>query len=221
MSIVIWTGTNTEVGKSFTAAAMARALTMSGKKVIAIKPVESGCDGTRLEDGVLLAQATGQDEPAQALVRLVKPVAPPVAAEEEGVDLHISSWVRTIRQAEADVVFVEGAGGLLSPITWDRTILDLAVTLSASVVVVCANELGTLNHTCLTLDVLSRRHVNVLGVLMNHPVAERSDDASVESNVASLKRLVDDLPVLGLPHVSSWEQLVDHVRPALDWFDTE
>ncbi len=222
---IVVTGTDTEVGKTFAAAAFARALVRSGKRVVAIKPVESGCNDARggPEDGEVLARATGQSLPARALTRLEIPVAPPLAAQMEGVELDPASWITVIRAAaqDADVVLVEGAGGLLSPICWDVTILDIARELDARALLVAADRLGTLNHTMLTLEVMRARGVEALGVILN--AAERPEeaktasDASTGTNAQSLRRLRPGLPILEVPHYARWEDAVPALAAAASW----
>ena len=171
--IILVTGTDTGVGKTVVAAGVARCLASRGVRVVAIKPVESGClaEATNTEDGVILARATGQLEPKAALTRLRNPVAPPVAADREGVRLDSRRWLERIRKLSetADIVLIEGAGGLLSPLSWDDTARDLALRLDANVIVVASDRLGTLNHILLTLEVLEKSDVPVLGVVFSAP----------------------------------------------------
>jgi dethiobiotin synthetase len=224
---VVVTGTDTEVGKTFCGAAFARALVRAGKRVVAIKPVESGCNDARggPEDGELLARATGQTQPERALTRLEIPVAPPLAAQMEGVELSVAPWLEVIRAAHAgaDVVLVEGAGGLLSPLCWDTTIVDLARELDAPALLVAADRLGTLNHTMLTLEVLRARGVDTLGVVLNttEPAdpARAAADASLGTNAQSLRRLRPDLPILEVPHHARWEDAVGALAAAAAWVD--
>jgi dethiobiotin synthase len=180
--IVMVTGTDTGVGKTFVACRLARALTGAGRRVLAVKPVESGCgpEPTDSEDGVLLARATGQSAPLAAFVRLRLPVAPPVAADREGVVLDHDEWCREIRtlSREAEIVLVEGAGGLLSPLTWETTALDLARDLEASALVIAPDRLGTINHTLLTLSALKSEGIPVLGVVFSIRIAGAVGEAT-------------------------------------------
>jgi len=82
ISLVI-TGTDTGVGKTWVGRVLSHALVAAGRRVVAVKPVETGCGnpGSHLEDGALLAAATGQAEPRAALHRFAAPVAPALAAE--------------------------------------------------------------------------------------------------------------------------------------------
>jgi dethiobiotin synthetase len=201
--IVLVTGTDTGVGKTVVAAGLARRLVARGLRVVAVKPVESGCsvppgDG---EDGVVLARATGQAEPAAALTRLSAPLAPPVAADREGVSLDPRAWCAAVRRlsAGADVVLVEGAGGLLSPLAWGFTAPDLARELGAAALVVAADRLGTLNHALLTLAALRAAEVPVLGVVFSAPCAP---DDSTGTNGDALARVEPSLRIARVPRLA-------------------
>ena len=211
--ILLVTGTDTEVGKTFTAAALAVALRRLGRSVLAIKPVESGGeqqpDGQ--QDGQLLAQASGQRWPLAALTRLQAPLAPPIAAQLEGATLQPHAWIEQVRAwaPQADWTLLEGAGGLLSPLTWDHTALDLARALDARALVVAANRLGCINHTLMTCALLRAAHVTPLAVILND--AQDAQDASAPWNEQALRRLLEGAafgsPALFYaPRASSWQE---------------
>ena len=200
--ILVITGTDTGVGKTVVSAGLAKALVARGVATVAIKPVESGIDELtpHEEDGAHLARATGQAAPSQAVTRLGAPVAPPVAAELEGVTLDDGVWTRAVMEASmtADFVIVEGAGGLLSPLAWDTTLLDLAGVWGADAVVVASNKLGVINHTRLTLTALRDSGIRPRAVVLSECP---SSDPSIVSNAESLRRLEPGLPVLELPRL--------------------
>src|SRR3954466_352431 len=83
------TGTDIGVGKTWVACALGRALRDAGKAVVAIKPVETGCSGPagKSGDGVRLARATGQSQPAHAILRLPDPVTPVISSERAGAEI--------------------------------------------------------------------------------------------------------------------------------------
>ena len=215
MNIVCVTGTDTEVGKTLVTAALGAALAARGKSVVAIKPVESGVAEARQEDGVLLAEATGQTSPTAALTRLSEPLAPPLAADRQGVRLDPAAWAATVTGLArgVDVTLVEGAGGLLSPLTWSKTLRDLAVGWRARALVVAPDQLGTLNHTLMTLELLDKAGVTPVGVVMN---TIRSD-SSTGSNAAALKRVRPFLEVAAVPRVRAWQRAVPAMEPVVDW----
>jgi dethiobiotin synthetase len=217
---VLITGTDTGVGKTVVGYGLARRLAEGGSRVLAVKPVESGCAGppADTEDGVLLARASGQEEPRAALVRLSRPVAPPVAADAEGVSLDHEDWCREIRRREAghDVVIVEGAGGLLSPLTWRATALDLARRLEAAALVVAPDRLGTLNHTLLTVSALEREGVPLLGVVLVAPAAA---DESTGTNADALRRCGGVDRIAELPRLGRIEESSEHLEAVARWLE--
>lgn len=168
------TGTDTGVGKTTVACAILAAARARGLTVDAIKPVETGCSadaGGQLHpaDAVALARAAGQDQP-RALQLFAAPLAPAVAAELEGravdVDLLVEGVARA-RAAAPDLLLVEGAGGLLVPLTAHLDMAGFAVQLGLPLLVVARDGLGTINHTLLTLEAAARRGLTVAGVVLN------------------------------------------------------
>ncbi|MEX0610640.1 MAG: dethiobiotin synthase [Pirellulales bacterium] len=191
------TGTGTGVGKTYVAALIARALRETGRSVGVYKPVASGCesrDGRLISpDAVALWEAAGRPGTLEHVCpqRFAAPLAPHLAARAEGrrVDARLlREGVRFWREA-SDVVIVEGAGGLMSPMSDDDYNADLAAEFGYPLVVVAANELGTINSTLQTLITANayRDGLNVAGVVLNSPT-NRRDDPSVNSNADELAR---------------------------------
>jgi dethiobiotin synthetase len=217
---ILVTGTDTEVGKTVVSCALARALVRKGLRVLAIKPVESGTgeDPAPDEDGVRLARATGQENPAAALVRLRTPVAPPVAADLDGVRLDHVAWCEAIRDlgGSNDIVLVEGAGGLLSPLTWESTARDLAVDLGAEALVVAPDALGCLNHVLMTLEILEAAGVPLLGVVFS---ALTAPDDSTGKNAEALRRFSGLSRIASLPRLDDPDAAADHLADVANWLD--
>ena len=189
-NVVVITGTDTGVGKTWVTIAIARALLKSGARVVAIKPVETGCGATERarEDGVRLAEATGQAEPREALIRLAAPLAPVLAAEREGLTIDFDDLLIRIESysANADIVLLEGVGGLLAPITWEWCLVDIAQALEARAVLVASDRAGSVNHALLTLGALELASVPVTDVVLTSPDVP---DASTGTNDAAIARL--------------------------------
>jgi dethiobiotin synthetase len=202
--IIFVTGTDTGVGKTFVGAALLAALSRAGRNVVGVKPVETGCGGaiSPEEDGAILAAASGQSSPRAALTRLRMPVAPPIAADAEGAALSLDTWYDAIDRLseQHDLVLVEGAGGLLSPLTWRANLRDLIVTTNGRALVVASDRLGTINHVLLTLEALGRF---ALGVVLSAPAAP---DASTESNAAALRKLLPDVRLASIARHRSWQE---------------
>lgn len=218
--IIVVTGTDTEIGKTMVTAGLARALRDRGVDVRAIKPVESGTevDVQPGEDGVILAQATGQGAPEQALVRLREPLAPPVAADIDGVALDMDAWCDEIHAYAqgAEVVLVEGAGGLLSPLTWQHTARELAQKLDASVLVVAPDTLGTLNHTLLVLDALGHADLPICGVVFSAPAEA---DSSTGRNAGTLREFAGMERIAELGRVADFAEAAEQLDAACAWLD--
>lgn len=215
---VLITGTDTGVGKTLVTAALARALASEGRSVVAIKPIESGCRGGEVsdEDGAILAAASGQTAPRAALARLLKPVAPALAADVEGVEIDFARILEDVAEyaATAEVTLIEGAGGLLSPLTWTNTALDIALRLRAPVLVVGADRLGTLNHLLLTMRELQAARVPIAGIVMS---AAGTADDSTGTNADAIARVSGCGRVFSLPRVDGYETASSLMSPVLQW----
>jgi dethiobiotin synthetase len=211
------TGTDIGVGKTWVACAIARALRDSGKQVVAIKPVETGCNGppAEAEDGVRLARATGQRQPAHAIVRLPGSLAPALSSERAGAEIDFDALVLKIERfgEGADLTLVEGAGGLLAPITWEWNMADVARALGAGALVVAADRAGTINHTLLTISALELAGIPCAGVVLTRP----EQDPTPGENAAAIARLSGIERVVTLPQVADQATSPASVGPLLEW----
>jgi dethiobiotin synthase len=166
--ILVVTGTDTDVGKTVVTAALVATLRAAGLGVTAYKPTQTGV--TPDEPGDMAEVGRLTEAPTSEGVRLRAPMAPRPAAALEGATLptladHVSVAHRLGR--EHDHVVVEGAGGLLVELTEaGETLADLACSLDAATVLVARSALGTLNHTMLTREALSHRHIPLLGTVI-------------------------------------------------------
>lgn len=207
------TGTDTGVGKTIIAGGIAAWLREKGVDTGVMKPAESGCrrENSRLvpEDALFLREmAACQDE--MELInpyRLEQPLAPALAAEREGVEIRL----KVIQEAyytlasRHQIVIVEGAGGLLVPLTPDCFMADLAKKLgNLPLLVVTRALLGTINHTLLTLYYAQREKLPVLGIVMNHTSPPQGLAESL--NPGALQRW-GGVPFLGsMPFLPSLDQ---------------
>ena len=202
MGALFVTGTDTGVGKTFVGCALAHAWRAAGRRVGVVKPVETGVEGEP-EDARALATAAGDASPLDDVCpyRFRAPLAPSVAAALEGrtVDVDRIAALITRRAGTVDVLLVEGAGGLLVPITGTTTWLDLVVRLRLPMLLVAANRLGTVNHSALTARVAASAGVAMLGFVLSQP--GRETDVSAASNAETIAA-VTGLGCLGvLPHL--------------------
>lgn len=153
---VVVTGTDTSVGKTVVTAALAVAHEVAGRRVAVVKPAQTGVLPGEPGDIETIVDLTGATD-VHELTRLDLPLAPESAARAVSARLPtIADHARAIRAIDADVVLVEGAGGLLVRLDLDGgTLRDLAAELGAEVVLVAREGLGTLNHIALTLAALA------------------------------------------------------------------
>ena len=194
--IIVITGTDTGVGKTVLTAWLAAHLRAEGARVAALKPI---CSGGR-EDARALHRALGGaltlDEINPWHFRA--PLAPLLAARKEHRRVQLKKVIAHIRSIARrfDIVLVEGAGGLLSPLGDKFSTRDWITALRTEVVVVGRNQLGVVNHLRLTLEALpTTTGARTKIVLMSPP---RADTAS-RTNLALVKELLPAQPVVALP----------------------
>jgi dethiobiotin synthetase len=204
VGFVLVTGTGSGVGKTWVTQALARTLMQAGQRVLAVKPVEVGCDShsAKREDGAVLAAATGQTAPRSALIRFGAALPPALAAgpDAEPVDFDALLLQLEPLRAEADVVLLEGTGGLLTPITWEWNAVELARSLGAGALVVGRDGEDTLNQMLLTLSALELGGVDLHGVVLTAPA---EPDTTTGLNAGAISRLS------GLDRVISVERVAD------------
>ncbi len=179
---VFVTGTDTGVGKTLVAAALAHHLRQAGLRVGVMKPLETGVatPETVGDDAALLRWAADCAAPITQIapVRLRAPLAPAIAAHKEKVFIDFGALVEASRQLrrDHDFVIVEGAGGLMVPVAGGLLIADLARAMNLPLLVVCRPGLGTINHTLLTLYAARTMELPLAGFLINN-MPERPDEA--------------------------------------------
>lgn len=172
MRVIVVTGTDTGVGKTVVTAALARAYTDAGLRVSVVKPTQTGVAPGDPGDVDEVARLGGVSD-VHEIVRLRDPLAPDTAARREQVRLPtVTEHAAYVAALDADLVLVEGAGGLLVRLDGaGHTLADLACALQSTglpvtTVVVTRSGLGTLNHTALTADALRARGIPAAGLVI-------------------------------------------------------
>jgi len=188
------TATDTEVGKTVIAGAIADWFRRRGARVAVLKPVATGCvhrrEGLVSEDAEFLAHCGDVRFPLDVICpnRYAEPLSPNVAAERAGVPMDWDAVQRSIDlMSTADVLIVEGVGGVMAPVDVKHTVLDLAQWLDAPTVIVTRPGLGTINHTSLTASALRSVDVRVAGVVVNRYPADRASVAE-ETNLRQIEK---------------------------------
>ncbi|MFB6899187.1 dethiobiotin synthase [Streptomyces hydrogenans] len=197
MSIVVVSGTGTEIGKTVVTAAVAAAAVAAGRTVAVLKPAQTGLAPDERGDADEVVRLSGAKTSAE-LARYPEPLAPGTAARRARMPQVGAESVAEAAHAlaaEHDLVLVEGAGGLL--VRFDDeggTLADTARLLGAPVLVVVPAGLGTLNSTALTGEALRARCIEQLGVVVGSWPAE--PDLAARCNLADLPEAAD-APLLG------------------------
>ena len=228
------TGTNTEVGKTYVTGLIARCLVRAGHRVGVYKPAASGCrraEGRLVaDDAVAVWEAAGRPGRLEEVCPqcFAAPLAPHLAARAEGKRLDEELLVSGIEvwQKRSDVVLVEGAGGLLSPLGRRLYVADLAARFGFPLIVVVPNELGMINQTLQTVfaaehfdggsDGGSGSVLSVAGVVMNTPSEELCDEASADVSRGGNRR---ELALhCGPPILAEVGWRSDRFDADIDWF---
>jgi dethiobiotin synthetase len=183
------------------AAALITALRARGVRALGFKPVETGLATGEEPDSAFLARASGEhNDSVKPLLQLSEPLAPAVAAERAGVTLdtdEIQARIARLRRDGYSLV-VEGAGGVMVPLAWGYTVLDLAHACGLDAVVVARAGLGTLNHVAMTVMVLQSRGIPIRGVVLNGRKPE--PDLAESTNAASLAKMLYGIRTVEIPH---------------------
>ena len=214
------TGTDTDVGKTFVTALIARKLRHDGVRVGVCKPA---CSGAELLDGQPVWQDVEQLATAAAVEdhnlicrqKFLAPLAPPVAANQVGktVDEGVCQQTVSDWDGRCDLLLVEGVGGLLCPLTENSDIADFAAWTGFPLIVVARLGLGTINHTLMTLECAAQRGLRVAGVLLSD--GDRlSETPAGRTNADELESRIE-VPLLGIvPFEADSVRLRDGITPA-------
>ncbi|MDD3353654.1 dethiobiotin synthase [Zoogloea sp.] len=202
MSAYFIAGTDTEIGKTFVTCSLLHAARSRGLRAVGMKPIAAGADrvnGELINEDAARLRSAGSFDPGLALLNpycLASPIAPHIAAAEEGIVLELSPIVEALStlQAQAELVLVEGVGGFRVPLRDDYDTADLARDLGLPVILVVGMRLGCISHALLTVEAIQARGLKIAGWLANQvdPAMLRFDE-----NVAALRQRIG-APLLGM-----------------------
>lgn len=218
------TGTDTRVGKTMVAGALAAWAHHHGIRVGVMKPVETGIPaapgGRELTDARFLGIcAGGGQEPNELnLYSFRLPAAPSVSSRAENRRISIPRIKRAVNALSKrySMIIVEGAGGLHVPISGRYTMADLAKDLSMPVILVAGNKLGAINHTILSIDCLLQMKIKIAGIIFN--TTAPGGGIAEKSNPETVRRLRPGLPYLGtLPYDKKLNKNFPDAAALLDW----
>ena len=169
------TGTDTGVGKTLIAGAIAKILHKAGKNVGVFKPIATGCKKTKKgfigQDAQFLARCASSESEIDLInpVTFKMPAAPFACEKAENKKVDLKKIADAYKQIckNSDFIIVEGIGGIKVPITDRFDVLDLARAFKLPVVIVARSKLGTINHTLLTIDAVRSAGLLLAGVVIN------------------------------------------------------
>lgn len=224
------TGTDTGAGKTVVTAALTSILRGNGIDAVPMKPVQTGC---ALRDGKLVAHdlefclsVTGiRPDPAEldlmSPFRFEPACSPHLAASMAGKTLSVAGILKSFRAlaGKHPAVIVEGAGGVLVPLSESETMLDLIRAIGLPVIVSARAGLGTINHTMLTLNELRRASLEVAGVVFT--TVDVGDDPGIVSDNRAVIERMGKVQVLGvLPHSRKFAEMAKYPDAFRMWSAT-
>ena len=164
---------------------------------------------------MLLAQATGQAHPTHAIFRVTEPVPPALASDRSGITIDFDALVLKLERYadDADYLLIEGVGGLLTPMTWEWNMVDVAKALGACVLVVAVDRVGAINGTLLALSALELAGVTCAGVLLTTP---ESADQTTGVNGPAIARLSGLDRVVTAPR-TAYPDRTEAMRTVVGW----
>ncbi|PJA77832.1 MAG: dethiobiotin synthase, partial [Nitrospirae bacterium CG_4_9_14_3_um_filter_51_5] len=185
------TATDTGVGKTTITASLVLALQKKGHRVGVMKPVETGIDPQQPEtsDTGRLQSLLSPPPPFASicLYAFRQPLAPLTCARVAGTSIdvaRIATAFHVVRQQHS-VFFVEGVGGVFTPLSPTHTIRDLIVTLNLPAVIVGRTSLGSVNHLLLTLEALQCAGIKPCGIILNDSMPTTSTESLIQQRTST------------------------------------
>ena len=203
MKTLFISGIDTDIGKTIITTALACALSAIGKKVAVFKPIQTGAtkkvENNWISPDLEFVQKYCPEAITQYSYCFELPATPALAAKEAGIIISfekIKADYKAISK-EVDIVLVEGAGGLFVPICSGKTIADLIKFLNIPTLLVSANQLGTINQTCLSAFYAKSLGINLSGFLFSGKDQARHTQESVMQSNANFIIEYSGIPFLG------------------------
>ncbi len=215
------TGTDTSVGKTLIAGAIARIITDKGLKVGVFKPIATGChrswEGPVSYDTEFLCHCSNSDLSLSTItpVGFLTQATPVVCATQEGKPTDFEQIARAYREIceHSDIVIAEGIGGVRVPLTMEFDLLDLAVEFGLPVVIVARVKRGMINHILMTIDCVRATKLKIAGIVINGYNATES--TMVEETAEEVISQCSGVEILS---VVPFDETIDIKEPSLGKF---
>ncbi len=221
------TASGTDVGKTLVTTSLCWQLRQQGKKVTALKPVATGFSAVdEQSDSALILKSCGLS-PTPSMIETITPwryaayLTPSMAAPQERDQVDFNKLVNFCKDhmnLESDVVLVEGVGGIMAPLTENKTVLDWMKQLRWPTILVGGTYLGSISHTLSSYEVLKAHGVPVRAIILSE--SEKST-VPLNDTVAALEEFVNpDLPIVKIPRQQGSGELWQHI-PLISWLVSE
>ena len=153
-------GTDTNVGKTIVSAVLATKL-----EAYYFKPIQCGLNKMNLKDSEVVKSLSNKAKILNELYFLKKPLSPFVAAKQEKKKIDVNKILQFVKNLKTKKLVIEGAGGLNVPINSNYLMSDLCQKLNTPLILVSRTKLGTINHTLMSLEVIKKKKINLLGII--------------------------------------------------------
>ena len=153
-------GTDTNVGKTIVSAVLATKL-----EAYYFKPIQCGLNKMNLKDSEVVKSLSSKAKILNELYFLKKPLSPFVAAKQEKKKIDVNKILQFVKNLKTKKLVIEGAGGLNVPINSNYLMSDLCQKLNTPLILVSRTKLGTINHTLMSLEVIKKKKINLLGII--------------------------------------------------------
>ena len=209
------TGTDTDIGKTFVTSILMSSMRERNLSVAALKPVAAGAievEGAQVNADVAVLSKQCSAKYSYSQINpflLADPIAPHIAAAQEGISLNVESCLSACQpmlEEPVDVLLVEGAGGWLVPLNESETLADLAVALRAGVIVVVGLRLGCINHALLTAQAVRQSGAQLLGWVAN---TLDPDMPCQNDNLQAIEARIDAPLLATIPYLSALSEADD------------
>ena len=153
-------GTDTNVGKTIVSAVLATKL-----EAYYFKPIQCGLNKMNLKDSEVVKSLSNKAKILNELYFLKKPLSPFVAAKQEKKKIDVNKILKFVKNFKTKKLVIEGAGGLSVPINSNYLMSDLCQKLNTPLILVSRTKLGTINHTLMSLEVIKKKKIKMLGII--------------------------------------------------------
>jgi dethiobiotin synthetase len=193
------TGTDTHVGKTLVSCALLHGFAARGKRVVGMKPIAAGCNNDGQNEDVVQLRAASNVEVGYELTNpycFLPAIAPHLAAQQAGIEIQLPLILDAYQKlaAQAEVVIMEGVGGLCVPLNVHQDSADMLKALDLPIILVVGIRLGCLNHALLTVEAINARGLSLAAWVAN--VIE-VDMPHWEANITALQQRIA-APLLGI-----------------------